>query len=253
MRKIDNDRYLVIPGHPKPLVTEVALLLMMRKGPRSPYVIELYAWFEHPRKFTLIMEYPEPCESLLDFLIRNPIPDEKTARGIMRQAALAVQHCIEHGVFHNDVHPQNLLLKTDTLELKLIDFGSGQLLSSDGYESDTYIGLLDYCPPEIFTQPRFHAIPTNVWALGVLLYEMMNACAPFRNSREITQAKVRFQNSNLSKECMDLISQCLNLDPTKRPTLEQILQHKWFRDDLPQIEEVQEIHLISDFSCEEVK
>ncbi|XP_048027036.1 serine/threonine-protein kinase pim-2-like isoform X2 [Megalobrama amblycephala] len=199
MRKIDNDRYLVIPGHPKPLVTEVALLLMMRKGPRSPYVIELYAWFEHPRKFTLIMEYPEPCESLLDFLIRNPIPDEKTARGIMRQAALAVQHCIEHGVFHNDVHPQNLLLKTDTLELKLIDFGSGQLLSSDGYESDTYIGLLDYCPPEIFTQPRFHAIPTNVWALGVLLYEMMNACAPFRNSREITQAKVRFQNSNLSK------------------------------------------------------
>ncbi|XDV48717.1 hypothetical protein PO909_018096 [Leuciscus waleckii] len=37
--KIDNNRYLDIPGHPEPLVTEVALLLMMRQEPSSPYVI----------------------------------------------------------------------------------------------------------------------------------------------------------------------------------------------------------------------
>lgn len=86
------------------------------------------------------MEYPEPCESVLDFIIRNPQLDETTARVIMRQAVLAVQHCIDHDVFHNDVHAHNFLLKKDTLELKLIDFGSGQLLSSDGYDSDIYIG-----------------------------------------------------------------------------------------------------------------
>ncbi|XP_048062068.1 serine/threonine-protein kinase pim-2-like isoform X2 [Megalobrama amblycephala] len=199
MRKTCNDLYLDIPGHPKPLITEVALLLMMRQEPISPFVIQLYDWFEHPRKFTLIMQFPEPCESLLDFIIRNPQLDETTARVIMRQAVLAVQHCIEHGVFHNDVHAHNFLLKKDTLELKLIDFGCGQLLSSDGYESDIYIGLLDYCPPEVFTQPRFHAVPANVWSLGVLMYEMVNACPPFRDAKEITQAKVSFQNSNLSK------------------------------------------------------
>ncbi|XP_077080088.1 serine/threonine-protein kinase pim-3-like, partial [Siphateles boraxobius] len=121
--KIDNNRYLDIPGHPEPLVTEVALLLMMRQEPRSPYVIQLYEWFEHPRKFTLVMEYPEPCESLLDFIIRNPELDEPTARVIMRRAVLAVQHCIEHGVFHNDIHAENFLMKKNTFELKLIDFG----------------------------------------------------------------------------------------------------------------------------------
>ncbi|XP_056102570.1 serine/threonine-protein kinase pim-3-like [Rhinichthys klamathensis goyatoka] len=172
---------------------------MMRQEPRSPYVIQLYEWFEHPRKFTLVMEYPEPCESLLDFIIRNPELDEPTARVIMRQAVLAVQHCIEHGVFHNDVHADNFLMKKNTLELKLIDFGCGQLLSSDGYESRIYLGLMAYCPPEVFTDTRFHAVPTNVWALGVLLYEMVNACSPFGNRMEITQAKVTFRNSNLSK------------------------------------------------------
>ncbi|XP_051762566.1 uncharacterized protein LOC127519128 isoform X7 [Ctenopharyngodon idella] len=199
MRKTDNNRYLDIPGHPEPLVTEVALLLMMRREPISPYIIQLYEWFEHPRKFTLVMEFPEPCESLLDFIVRHPQLDETTARVIMRQAVLAVQHCVEHGVFHNDVHAQNFLLKKNTLELKLIDFGCGQLLSSDGYERNIYRGILDYCPPEVLTDPRFHAVPANVWSLGVLLYEMVNACSPFQDRAEIAQAKVTFQNSSLSK------------------------------------------------------
>ncbi|XP_077067386.1 uncharacterized protein LOC143721096 isoform X2 [Siphateles boraxobius] len=199
MRKTYNDLYLAIPGHPEPLITEVALLLMMRREPISPYVIQLYDWFEHPRKFTLIMEFPEPCESLLDYITRNPQLDETTARVIMRQAVLAVHHCIERGVFHCDVHAQNFLLRKNMLELKLIDFGSGHLLSADGYESDIYVGLLDHCPPEVHTEPRFHAVPTNVWALGVMLYEMVNACRPFHNAMEITEAKVTFQNSNLSK------------------------------------------------------
>ncbi|XP_051733894.1 serine/threonine-protein kinase prk-2-like isoform X7 [Ctenopharyngodon idella] len=198
MRKFDNFLYLDIPGHPEPLITEVALLLMMRREPISPYVIQLYEWFEHPRKFTLVMEYPEPCESLLDFIDRNPQLDETIARVFMRQAVLAAQHCIEHDVFHNDIHADNFLLK-HTLEIKLIDFGCGQLFSSNGYESDTYVGIQDHCPPEVFTDPRFHAVPANVWALGVMLYKMVNACPPFRNRREITQAKVIFQTSNLSK------------------------------------------------------
>ncbi|KAG1957884.1 serine/threonine-protein kinase pim-2-like [Pimephales promelas] len=197
--KTDNNRYLAIPGHPEPLVTEVALLLMMRQEPRSPHVIQLYEWFEHPRKFTLVMEYPEPCESLLDLMHRSFELDEPTAQVIMRQAVLAVQHCIEHGVFHNDIHPGNFLINKNTLELKLIDFGCGQLLSSDGYESRVYFGLRTYYPPEVFTDRRFHAVPTNAWALGVLLYEMTNACPPFVSRKELTRGKVIFVNPNLSK------------------------------------------------------
>ncbi|KAK7152491.1 hypothetical protein R3I93_010646 [Phoxinus phoxinus] len=231
IRKIDNDRYLYIPGNPEPLVTEVALLMMMmRREPISPFVIQLYEWFEHPRDFTLVMEYPGPCKSLLDCINGQPL-FEWLSRVIMHQAVLAVQHCIRRGVFHNDIHAQNFLLKIDTLDLKLIDFGCGQLFSREGYESNIYRGAAPYCPPEVWTGARFHAVPANVWSLGVLLYEMSNACLPFCNRTEVTQAKVTFQNPNLSKDCRDLIRQCLARDPTKRPSLEQMLQHQWFDRD----------------------
>ncbi|XP_056095115.1 serine/threonine-protein kinase pim-2-like [Rhinichthys klamathensis goyatoka] len=211
IRKIDNNRYLNIPGHPEPLVTEVALLMMMRREPISPFVIQLYEWFEHPKEFTLVMEYPEPYDILLDFITRNHQMHEPTARFIMRQAVLAVQHCIHHGVFHNDIHAQNFLLKRDPVQLKLIDFGCGQLFSRDGYESNIYIGAPDYCPPEVLTEPRFHAVPANVWSLGVLLYKMMNGCSPFRNRRKITQAKVTFLNPTLSKR-NDILAESSELE-----------------------------------------
>lgn len=127
-------------------------MLMMRQGPISPYVIQLYEWFEHPQVFTLIMENPDPCESLFDFINNNPNMNEKTAQFIMCQAVQAVQHCIERGVFHNDIHPENILLRKHTLELKLIDFGCGQLLSSNGYDCRQYRGELAFCVTECGNQ-----------------------------------------------------------------------------------------------------
>ncbi|XP_026100608.1 serine/threonine-protein kinase pim-2-like [Carassius auratus] len=238
IKKTVRDHYLQTTVHPKPLITEVALMLTMKQGPISPYVIQLYEWFEHPQVFTLVMENPDPCESLLDFINNNPNMNETTARLIMCQAVQAVLHCIEHGVFHNDIHPDNILLRKHTLELKLIDFGCGHLLSSNGYNRSQYRGIQAYYPPELFTCGRFYATSTNVWALGVLLYEMVNTCSPFCNITEITQAEIRFENPDLSKECRDLIVQCLNRDPTERLTLDQILQHDWCKtEDLEESED----------------
>ncbi|XP_073694032.1 serine/threonine-protein kinase pim-3-like [Garra rufa] len=200
----------------------------MKEEPVSPHSIQLYEWFEHPRKFTLIMEFPDPCESLLDFINNNPPMSETTARVIMRQAVQAVQHCVEHGVFHNDIHPENILLRKHTLELKLIDFGCGHLLDRTGYNCTKYRGINGYIPPELFIYGKFYCVQTNVWALGVLLYEMMNRCPPFRDRNQVMEADVRFVNPDLSEECRDLILQCLTRDLSERPVIEEILQHDWF-------------------------
>ncbi|XP_055030591.2 uncharacterized protein [Misgurnus anguillicaudatus] len=223
MSKLEDDRTILIPGHPKPLITEVALMLKMSEAPLSPNVIRMFEWFEDPKDVIVIMEYPKPCLSLWSCL-SEPL-SENTARVLMRQAVQGVIDCIDHGVFHTDIHPGNILVNTSTLELKLIDFGCGQLLTTAGYDISQYRGIADYCPPEVFKKRRYQAIPVNVWGLGLVLFKMVNGrtSMPFENSK-----KVQFVNPDLSEECRSIICKCLALKPAKRPKLKQILKHRWF-------------------------
>ncbi|XP_073690598.1 uncharacterized protein [Garra rufa] len=125
MRKWNNHCSLRIPGCSRRLTTEVALLLMLRRPPVCPYVIEMYEWFDGLLICSLVLEFPQPCVTLREFICDSDRLTEAISRGFMRQLVAAVQHCINRGVFHNDVHADNVLVNTNTLELKLIDFGSG--------------------------------------------------------------------------------------------------------------------------------
>ncbi|KAI2645967.1 Serine/threonine-protein kinase pim-2 [Labeo rohita] len=228
MRKWNNRHSLQMPGCSRRLPTEVALLLMLRRPPVCPYVIEMYEWFDRPLIISLVLEFPQPCVTLREFIRDSHGLTEPIARGFMRQLVAGVQHCIDRGVFHNDVHADNVLVNTNTLELKLIDFGSGHLLDDAGYDSLKYIGALQFCPPEVFSRPKYYAVPTNVWALGVTLYMMVNMQPPFSNVKEILEACPYTWKYDVSMACCDLIYQCLDRSPAKRPTFEQILQHEWF-------------------------
>ncbi|XP_051535419.1 serine/threonine-protein kinase pim-3-like [Myxocyprinus asiaticus] len=205
-------------------------MLMLRHCPRSRNIIQLLEWFDEPQRFVLILDYCHPCQCLIGYIGYRVRLSEMTACGLMRQAILAAQHRIDSGVFHNDIHSYNFLVNDYSLELKLIDFGCGQIFNSDGYRSSQYRGAPDFCPPEVMTEPNFHAVLTNVWSFGVVLYEMLNRCLPFDQPEEILHGKIKFQNPYLSRACHDLIGWCFTRDPTKRPTLEQLLQHEWFRN-----------------------
>lgn len=120
-------------------------MLLLRRPPVSPYVIQMYEWFDRPKIFSLILECPQPCMVLRKFITVSSGLTETIASILMRQLVLAVQHCIDHGVFHNDIHADNILVTTDTLEIKLIDFGAAHLFESTGYDTWKYLGELAFC------------------------------------------------------------------------------------------------------------
>lgn len=200
-------------------------MLLLQRGPISPYVVQMFEWFEDPSDVTIIMEYPHPCQTLFEFITFYEKLDEETARVLMRQAVQAVQHCLDQKVFHTDIHSSNILINTLTLELKLIDFGCALLLTKSAYSSSEYNGELAFCfplahvvwkhmcslsilwtmcpffltgapeirSPEVITKKTFRAVPLSVWQLGVILYEMVNGC-----SIDYTSKVVEFENPNLS-------------------------------------------------------
>ncbi|KAL1249609.1 hypothetical protein QQF64_020614 [Cirrhinus molitorella] len=222
--KRDRDRFIVIPGCSKPLFTEVALNLLLKRPPLSPYIVYMLEWFEEKNRYILILERQEPCNDLLKFMLNDmQLLDEAKTRSLMYQVALAAKHCLDRGVFHRDIKLNNLLINTKTNQVKLIDFGCGDLIKPSGYVGGFTGGV---CPPEYYKDLTYRAEPTTVWSLGFMMYSLVYKRQPFRCLEDMMNGKLRFRHT-ISTELHDLICRCMTLDPTKRATIEEVLQHEW--------------------------
>jgi proto-oncogene serine/threonine-protein kinase Pim-1/proto-oncogene serine/threonine-protein kinase Pim-3 len=77
------------------------------------------------------------------------------------------------GVVHRDLKSENILVDLDTESLVLIDFGASAIYkSSSSYYSDFH-GTKQYKSPEYILRKRYTGVPSTVWTLGVLLYDMV--------------------------------------------------------------------------------
>ncbi|KAL0181435.1 hypothetical protein M9458_023841, partial [Cirrhinus mrigala] len=122
------------PGHPAPVPLEVGLLILVNEVPKVPQIIQLLDWQDQPDHYIMVLERPEPCEDLWHYVTRcGGTLNEFVARLVMWQVTYAAQVCCVRGVLHRDIKLQNLLINPKTLEVKLIDFGCGDLLKESAY------------------------------------------------------------------------------------------------------------------------
>ncbi|XP_062859648.1 serine/threonine-protein kinase pim-1-like [Trichomycterus rosablanca] len=165
-------------------------MLMVSEPPRCERVLELLEWFDMPECYVLILERPACCMDLFEYRRNGSLP-EHLAQVIMWQVVLAARHCRDGGVLHRDIKEQNLLVSFDTLEVKLIDFGCGDLLKSTPYRR--FAGTILYAPPEWIEEGKYHGCAATVWSLGVLLFVLVCGELPFWNEREIAAGHLIFK------------------------------------------------------------
>ncbi|XP_076867847.1 serine/threonine-protein kinase pim-2-like isoform X2 [Brachyhypopomus gauderio] len=192
--KHHTERFITVPGETRTLPLEVALMEMVCKPPRCQHIVELLEWFDCDCCFILILERPVPCMDLFDYLdLHERQLPEPLARLIMRQVVQAVLHCRDRGVLHRDVKEENLLVNTDTLDVKLIDFGCGDLLKTGPYTR--FGGTKVYRPPEWLIDRTYEGRQATIWSLGVLLYSIICGDEPFEKEEDIVEAHLCFKGN----------------------------------------------------------
>ncbi|CAF1634013.1 unnamed protein product [Adineta ricciae] len=193
-------------------------------------VIHVYDYFENAEHWVLVMERLINCQDLFDYLEASDQGrlNEATAKKFFQQLVQINLAMLRKGVVHRDLKSENILVDLDTQSLVLIDFGASAIYKSPVTHYSDFHGTKQYKSPEYILRKRYRGVPSTVWTLGVLLYDMVNGGLPFENEAEITGHKLVLR-SHISADLKNLIQRCLAHNPDRRPSLEAILEHSWIK------------------------
>ncbi|MFT5142242.1 MAG: serine/threonine protein kinase [Rhodothermales bacterium] len=143
----------------------------------SPYIVGVHALKQTESGLFIVMEYVEGGD-LSDVLTGQPLPLERTL-DIVKQLLKAIRRAHEAGVIHRDIKPQNIMVAS-TGEVKVTDFGLAKLRHADMASTMTQgvVGTLYYMSPEQIRGEELDG-RTDLWAIGVVLFEMLVGKRPF--------------------------------------------------------------------------
>ena len=149
---------------------------------------------------------------------------------IFVQLCLAMEHIHSRRMLHRDVKSANVLLSTQGL-VKLGDFGLSRAFDNtvSGEVAKTFCGTPYYLAPEVWRRQKYGS-KADVWAMGVVLYEMVVGTYPFLGSsieelkRQTLECDVPAIPSSCSTQLQQLIRGMLCKDPVKRMNVMDVLQ-----------------------------
>nr|XP_048298473.1 calcium/calmodulin-dependent protein kinase type IV [Myodes glareolus] len=212
--------------------TEIGVLLRLS----HPNIIKLKEIFETPMEISLVLELVTGGE-LFDRIVEKGYYSERDAADAVKQILEAVAYLHENGIVHRDLKPENLLYATPAPDapLKIADFGLSKIVEHQVLMK-TVCGTPGYCAPEILRGCAYGP-EVDMWSVGIITYILLCGFEPFYDERgdqfmfrRILNCEYYFISpwwDEVSLNAKDLVRKLIVLDPKKRLTTFQALQHPW--------------------------
>lgn len=138
-------------------------------------MLTLYEIIDDPnsKKIYIITDFIKNGNLAEKMSSKNVITIEMV-RNYFRDLISAVEYCHDiANVLHRDIKPENILID-DNNTIKLADFGVSQMIENGDDTLHTKMGTQFYMCPEMFKGTKYRGKPADVWACGVVLYQMAN-------------------------------------------------------------------------------
>jgi len=231
-----KDNTLYTPLKPEILRGEVEMLRTLQG---DHHCLQLQGVYETPKLIYVVTEYCGGGE-LMEYVAAQSYLEIPQVSRIAAQLLQALAHCAAHGVIHRDVKPENCMFvnRQPEADLKLIDFGSGSMSSSnlgdDPVRHTTFAGTAFYISPEVYQ--RTYTTKTDVWSAGVVLYVLV-AGYPSQQLQRVfnwlQQSTVRDWSvldhvpQDLPESYYQLVNDCLVYKHRHRPTAAQLQDYEF--------------------------
>ena len=189
---------------------------------QSPYIVSVYDWGKDGDTYYIIMEYLRGTD-LKSGIKKHGALDCKKVAQIGSQIAQALSVAHNHDIIHRDIKPQNIMVQPDG-NIKVMDFGIARAKNSHLTQDNSVLGTAHYVSPEQ-TQGKELGPTTDIYSLGIVMYESATGQVPFQGDDAITVAlkQVNEQpkppsqlNPNVDPSLEAIILKCMQKDPAAR-------------------------------------
>ncbi|NP_001312325.1 cell division control protein 2 homolog A [Nicotiana tabacum] len=246
-------------GVPSTAIREISLLKEMQHA----NIVRLQDVVHSEKRLYLVFEYLDL--DLKNTWITTPefSEDPRLVKMFLYQILRGIAYCHSHRVLHRDLKPQNLLIDRRTNALKLADFGLARAFGIPVRTFTHEVVTLWYRAPEILLGSRHYSTPVDVWSVGCIFAEMVTQRPLFPGDSEIDElSRFRVMGTpnedtwpgvttlpdfksafpkwpskdlativpNLDGAGLDLLDKIVRLDPSKRITARNALEHEYFKD-----------------------
>jgi len=232
------------------------------KSVEHPYIVKCFDAVDSPDKMYLVMEIMKGGE-LFDRIVDKGHFTEQDAVDTTAKLLSAMKYLHEKGIAHRDLKPENLLMTDDTpdAECKITDFGLSKAFDEHSQVMQTPCGTPGYIAPEVLLMKGYDK-QCDVWSLGVIVYILLCGFPPFYADNDaqlfekIKKGEYEFLRpywDPISDSAKDFIRQMLQVDPKKRVTCQQAMEHPWLKEGVEKLAKTSLPTLIPEMKATQAK